>query len=38
LSRELVNSREGVALNLRGINTRVAQGGTIRRGDRVRKL
>jgi MOSC domain-containing protein YiiM len=37
-ARELVNSPEGVALNLRGINTRVVQGGTVRRGDAVRKL
>jgi MOSC domain-containing protein YiiM len=37
-ARELVNSPEGVALNLRGINTRVVQGGTVRRGDAVRKV
>ena len=37
-ARELVNSPEGVALNLRGINTRVVRGGTVRRGDAVRKL
>ena len=37
-ARELVNSPEGVALNLRGVNTRVVQGGTVRRGDAVRKL
>jgi MOSC domain-containing protein YiiM len=37
-ARDLVNSPSGVALNLRGINTRVLQGGTVRRGDRVRKL
>jgi len=37
-AREFVNSPEGVALNLRGINTRVVQGGTVRRGDAVRKL
>jgi MOSC domain-containing protein YiiM len=37
-ARELVNSPEGVALNLRGINTRVVQAGAIRRGDAVRKL
>jgi MOSC domain-containing protein YiiM len=36
-ARELVNSPQGVALNLRGINTRVVQGGTVRRGDAVRK-
>ena len=33
-----VNSPEGRALNLRGINTRVVRGGTIRAGDTVRKL
>jgi MOSC domain-containing protein YiiM len=32
------NSPEGRALNLRGINTRVVQPGTIRVGDAVRKL
>lgn len=37
-ARGLVNSPEGVALNLRGINARVVQGGTVRRGDAVRKL
>jgi MOSC domain-containing protein YiiM len=37
-AREFVNSPEGVALNLRGINTRVVQSGTVRRGDAVRKL
>jgi MOSC domain-containing protein YiiM len=37
-AREFVNSEVGVSLNLRGINTRVVQGGTIRRGDAVRKL
>jgi MOSC domain-containing protein YiiM len=37
-ARELVNSFEGVALNLRGINTRVVRSGTVRRGDAVRKL
>jgi MOSC domain-containing protein YiiM len=37
-AREVVNSDEGVALNLRGINTRVVEGGTVRRGDAVRKL
>lgn len=36
-ARELVNSPEGVALNLRGINTRIVQGGTVRRGDTVRR-
>jgi MOSC domain-containing protein YiiM len=33
-----VNSGEGRALNLRGINTRVVQAGTVRVGDAVRKL
>jgi MOSC domain-containing protein YiiM len=33
-----VNSPEGRALNLRGINTRVVRPGTIRVGDAVRKL
>jgi len=33
-----VNSPVGRALNLRGINARVVQAGTIRRGDIVRKL
>jgi MOSC domain-containing protein YiiM len=37
-ARELVNSPEGVALNLRGINTQVVEGGTVRVGDAVRKL
>jgi MOSC domain-containing protein YiiM len=37
-ARELVNSPEGLALNLRGINTRVVEGGTVRRGASVRKL
>ena len=33
-----VNSRRGKRLNLRGINARVVQGGSIRVGDTVRKL
>jgi MOSC domain-containing protein YiiM len=33
-----VNSPEGRALNLRGINTRVVQAGAVRVGDAVRKL
>jgi MOSC domain-containing protein YiiM len=37
-AREFVNTPEGVALNLRGLNARVVTGGTIRRGDLVRKL
>jgi MOSC domain-containing protein YiiM len=37
-ARELVNSPEGVALNLRGINTKIVQSGSVRRGDAVRKL
>jgi MOSC domain-containing protein YiiM len=37
-ARDLVNSPEGVALNLRGINARIVTRGTVRRGDPVRKL
>jgi MOSC domain-containing protein YiiM len=37
-ARAFVNSDEGTALNLRGINTRVVEPGTVRRGDAVRKL
>src|SRR5919204_1191244 len=37
-ARDLVNSPGGVALNRRGINTRIVQSGTVRRGDVVRKL
>jgi MOSC domain-containing protein YiiM len=37
-ARELANSDEGVALNLRGLNTRVVQSGEVRPGDVVRKL
>jgi len=37
-TREFVNSEDGVALNLRGINTRVVESGTVRRGDSVRKV
>jgi MOSC domain-containing protein YiiM len=33
-----VNSKQGYAWNLRGINTRVLHGGIIRTGDLVRKL
>jgi len=33
-----VNSPEGRALNLRGINTRVVQAGAVRVGDAIRKL
>jgi MOSC domain-containing protein YiiM len=33
-----VNSTEGYALKLRGINTRVVRGGVVRPGDPVRKL
>ncbi|MBO0867907.1 MAG: MOSC domain-containing protein [Micromonosporaceae bacterium] len=33
-----VNSPEGRALNLRGINTRVVSGGVVRPGDPIRKL
>ncbi|MBN2116704.1 MAG: hypothetical protein JW730_09045 [Anaerolineales bacterium] len=35
---KFVNSGEGKRLRLRGINTRVVQGGTIRVGDRVKKV
>lgn len=35
---QFVNSPDGRALNLRGVNTRVVQPGTIRVGDAVRKL
>lgn len=35
---KFVNSPTGRALNLRGINTRVVQGGVIRRGDALRRL
>jgi MOSC domain-containing protein YiiM len=37
-ARAFVNSPDGLALNLRGINTRVLEPGTVRRGDAVRKL
>jgi MOSC domain-containing protein YiiM len=37
-ARAFVNSPEGVALNLRGVNARVVQPGTVRPGDDVRKL
>ena len=37
-ARAFVNSEEGVRLNLRGINTRVVEPGTVRRGDTVKKL
>jgi MOSC domain-containing protein YiiM len=33
-----VNSPEGKALNLRGINTRVVEAGTVRVGDAIRRL
>jgi MOSC domain-containing protein YiiM len=35
---QFVNSPEGRALNLRGINTRVVQAGTVRVGDAIRRL
>jgi MOSC domain-containing protein YiiM len=35
---ELVSSPEGRALNLRGINTRVVQAGTVGVGDTIRRL
>lgn len=37
-ARQLVNAPDGTALNLRGINTHVVQGGNVRQGDEVRKL
>ncbi len=37
-ARVFFNSAEGIALGLRGINTRVVRGGTVRAGDAVRKL
>jgi MOSC domain-containing protein YiiM len=37
-ARAFVNSDEGVALKLRGINTRVVEAGIVRTGDAVRKL
>jgi MOSC domain-containing protein YiiM len=37
-ARALVNAPDGVALNLRGINTRVVRSGTVRRGDAVVKV
>jgi hypothetical protein len=35
---KFVNSPAGRALNLRGINTRIVHGGTVRVGDTVRKV
>ena len=35
---KFVNSPEGKRLHLRGINTRIAQAGTVRVGDAVRKV
>jgi MOSC domain-containing protein YiiM len=35
---DLVNSSEGIELNLRGIHAKVVQGGAIRVGEAVRKL
>jgi MOSC domain-containing protein YiiM len=37
-AREFVNSPDGLALNLRGINTRVVRSGTVRRGDSISKI
>ena len=37
-ARDFVNSPEGVALNLRGLNTRIVRSGAVRRGDAIRKL
>ena len=36
-ARDFANSREGTAVNFRGINTRVVRAGTVRVGDAVRK-
>ena len=36
-AQRLVNSTQGRALNLRGINARVLQAGTVRTGDRIEK-
>ena len=38
VAREFANSPEGIALNFRGINTRVVQSGFVRVGDAVRKI
>jgi MOSC domain-containing protein YiiM len=35
---KFVNSPEGKRLHLRGINTRIVQAGTVRVGDKIRKL
>jgi len=35
---KFVNSETGVRLNLRGINAKIIKGGTVRVGDRVRKV
>lgn len=37
-AREFANSPEGIAVNFRGINTRVVQSGIVRVGDAVQKL
>lgn len=37
-ARELANSPQGTAINFRGINTRVVKSGTVRVGDRIRRL
>jgi MOSC domain-containing protein YiiM len=37
-ARALVNSPEGVELNLRGINARVVRSGTVRCGDAITKI
>ena len=38
VARVFANSREGTAVNFRGINARVVKGGVVRKGDSVRKL
>ena len=37
-AREFANSPEGTAVNFRGINARVVEGGIVRTGDPVRRL
>ena len=38
IARAFANSPDGTAVNFRGINTQVVQGGTVRVGDEVRRL
>ena len=37
-AHRFVNSKENRHLNLRGINAKVVEAGTVRRGDAIRKL